>query len=160
MSANRTASGRLPKLIGLATVLAAAAAAYVLFGGGAIDPESQRATGNTASIEKGRQVYAENCASCHGVNLEGQPNWRTRNANGRLPAPPHDASGHTWHHDDQTLFELTKYGLSALVGRPIETDMPAYDGKLTDDEIWAALAFIRSRWPKKIQERQAALTPN
>jgi len=157
MATKHTARNHLTKLIGLAAVLAAGAAAYVAFDSSAIDEESRASISDGPSVARGQEVYAANCAACHGANLEGQPNWRTRNANGRLPAPPHDASGHTWHHDDQTLFNLTKYGLSALVGRPIETDMPAYEGKLTDDEIWAALAFIRSQWPKKIQERQAAL---
>ena len=157
MATNQSPRKHLNKLIGLATVLAAGAAAYLAFYSGAIDKESQVSARNGQSVARGEQIYAANCAACHGVNLEGQPNWRTRNANGRLPAPPHDASGHTWHHDDQTLFNLTKYGLSALVGRPIETDMPAYEDKLTDDEIQSVLAFIRSQWPKKIQERQAAL---
>ena len=110
---------------------------------------------NAALVATGQQVYASHCAACHGANLEGQANWRARNGNGRLPAPPHDASGHTWHHDDMSLFQLTKFGLAALIGQPIETDMPAFDGKLSDEEIWAALAYIKSRWPQKIQQRQA-----
>jgi mono/diheme cytochrome c family protein len=146
-------------LIGFTAVLAVGAAVYVAFDGNEIDESPRADSKDRRSIARGQQIYAENCAACHGVDLEGQANWRTRKANGRLPAPPHDASGHTWHHDDQTLFNLTKYGLSALIGRSVETDMPAYDGKLTDDDIWAVLAFIRSQWPKKIQDRQAALTP-
>jgi mono/diheme cytochrome c family protein len=110
---------------------------------------------NAARVATGQQVYASHCAACHGANLEGQANWRARNGNGRLPAPPHDASGHTWHHDDMSLFQLTKFGLAALIGQPIETDMPAFDGKLSDEEIWAALAYIKLRWPQKIQQRQA-----
>jgi mono/diheme cytochrome c family protein len=109
-------------------------------------------------IAMGKSIYASQCAACHGANLEGQENWRQRKPNGRLPAPPHDASGHTWHHDDETLFNLTKYGLSALVGRPVETDMPAYDGVLTDMQIRAVLAYIKSRWPREIQRRQAEMT--
>jgi mono/diheme cytochrome c family protein len=110
---------------------------------------------NAARVATEQQVYASHCAACHGANLEGQANWRARNGNGRLPAPPHDASGHTWHHDDMSLFQLTKFGLAALIGQPIETDMPAFDGKLSDEEIWAALAYIKLRWPQKIQQRQA-----
>ena len=64
------------------------------------------------AVARGQQVYAERCASCHGRDLEGQPDWQSRNAQGRLPAPPHDEHGHTWHHDDQVLFEVTKYGLT------------------------------------------------
>lgn len=158
MATNHAPRKLLTKLIGLAAVLAVGAAVYITFDGGTIDEQSQASISSDQSVARGQQVYAANCAACHGTNLEGQPNWRTRNANGRLPAPPHDASGHTWHHDDQTLFNLTKYGLAALVGSPIETDMPAYDGKLTDNEIRAALAFIRSQWPQEIQDRQSAMT--
>ncbi|KKL47389.1 hypothetical protein LCGC14_2336000, partial [marine sediment metagenome] len=63
---------------------------------------------DAAMIELGQQVYAENCASCHGAELEGQPDWRRRLDNGRMPAPPHDADGHTWHHADGQLFTITK----------------------------------------------------
>lgn len=109
---------------------------------------------NAELVAMGRQVYASQCAACHGANLEGQPNWRSRKADGKLPAPPHDASGHTWHHDDLSLFNLTKFGLSALVGQPVQTDMPIYEGTLSDEQIWAVLAYIKSRWPDKVQQRQ------
>lgn len=66
-----------------------------------------------AQVDTGRRLYAAHCAACHGANLEGQANWRTRLANGRLPAPPHDASGHTWHHSDQVLLDITKKGPAA-----------------------------------------------
>lgn len=120
-------------------------------------PVNSDVTETTSMVALGRTVYASQCAVCHGANLEGQPNWRERKPDGRLPAPPHDETGHTWHHDDATLFNLTKYGLSALVGRPVETDMPAYDGVLTDEQIRASLAYIKSRWPAQIQARQAEM---
>jgi mono/diheme cytochrome c family protein len=100
-------------------------------------------------------VYAARCAQCHGANLEGQPNWRERQANGRLPAPPHDAGGHTWHHPDEILFGMTKNGITPYAPAGYETDMPAFAGVLTDDEIAAAIAFIKSRWPPDIRARQA-----
>ncbi|MBI2584643.1 MAG: c-type cytochrome, partial [Rhodospirillales bacterium] len=31
-------------------------------------------------VALGEQLYRAHCASCHGVNLEGQADWRTRNA--------------------------------------------------------------------------------
>jgi mono/diheme cytochrome c family protein len=104
-------------------------------------------------VALGEEIYAAQCAACHGVELEGQPNWRERGENGRLPAPPHDQSGHTWHHGDQQLFELTKYGTAAVVGGSYESDMPGYEGELTDREIVAVLAFIKSSWPQEIRER-------
>jgi mono/diheme cytochrome c family protein len=62
---------------------------------------------NPKFVARGKVVYKEHCASCHGANLEGQPNWRHRLPNGRMPAPPHDPTGHTWHHSDKQLFEMT-----------------------------------------------------
>ena len=108
-------------------------------------------------VALGKAVYGEHCASCHGENLEGEPNWRMRKADGRLPAPPHDASGHTWHHSDDVLFQLTKYGPAALVGVDYESDMPAYEGTLSDAEILASLAFIKSTWPEDIRARHDAM---
>ena len=106
----------------------------------------------------GRQIYDEACASCHGEKLGGQPDWRVRLEDGRLPAPPHDASGHTWHHPDRQLFDMTKVGLRALSGlEDYETDMPAFQGTLSDDEIWAVLAYIKSTWPAEIRARRDSI---
>jgi mono/diheme cytochrome c family protein len=105
----------------------------------------------------GARVYAENCASCHGANLEGQPNWRRLNENGRLPAPPHNARGHTWHHDDATLFGITKLGTKEFTGLDIESDMPGFTDVLSDDEIRAVLAYIKSRWPERIRQQQESI---
>lgn len=113
---------------------------------------------NAAQVAQGRQIYDRECANCHGDNLQGQPNWRQRKPDGRLPAPPHDQTGHTWHHPDELLFALTKQGPQALVRPGYQSDMPAYAAKLSDAEIWAVLAYIKSRWPKDIRERQEAIT--
>lgn len=104
-------------------------------------------------VTLGSLVYAEQCAACHGANLEGQPDWQSRNEDGRLPAPPHDETGHTWHHDDKLLFGLTKYGLAEVANlKDYETDMPVYKDILRDVEIIAVLSFIKSTWPDDIQE--------
>jgi len=119
-----------------------------------IDPSDARL------VQLGKQVYAAQCAACHGVNLEGEPNWRERKPNGRLPAPPHDVSGHTWHHPDQVLFDIVKNGLVPGVTAPIgyESDMPAYSTVLTDEEIRASLAYIKRTWPEKAKIVQQQLT--
>lgn len=113
-------------------------------------------------VERGRPVYEVHCAACHGARLEGQPNWETRLPNGRMPAPPHDASGHTWHHPDAVLFGITKHGLVPGKYAPpgYQSDMPAFGGTLSDEEIAAVLAFIKSRWPPGIQRRQAEVDRN
>lgn len=114
-------------------------------------------------LANGQSLYAEHCASCHGANLEGQPDWRTPDENGVLPAPPHDETGHTWHHDNQLLFEYTRLGgEEALAARGVTgfaSGMPGFGDALTDDEIWDILAYIRSTWPDRVQEVQQARNP-
>lgn len=96
------------------------------------------------AIALGASLYATHCASCHGANLEGQPNWKKQNADGTFPAPPHDDSGHTWHHPDALLSQIIRAGGN---GNPAaKTNMPAYGDKLTDAEIVALLDFFKSRW--------------
>ena len=113
---------------------------------------------NGAIVAQGRQVYAENCASCHGENLEGEPNWRQPNADLTMPAPPHDDTGHTWHHTDEVLFNLTKYGLAKYLNQPnFKSNMPAYENILSDDEIKAVLSFIKSQWSDAIRKRNDQL---
>ena len=104
-------------------------------------------------VTAGQAVYEQNCAACHGKSLEGQFNWQKRNNDGYLPAPPHDETGHTWHHPDQMLFEFTKYGPQKFAGSDYKSIMPAYSGKLSDEEIWNVLAYIKSKWPKEIQKK-------
>jgi len=110
-----------------------------------------------AVIATGARIYAESCAACHGARLEGQPDWRSRNAAGRLPAPPHDASGHTWHHPMKALFEITKYGVGRFAGSGYLSDMPAFEGRLSDDEIRAVLEYIRDQWPAEIRKVHAEI---
>lgn len=118
---------------------------------------------NDRDLTNGQSLYAEHCASCHGANLEGQPDWRTSDENGVLPAPPHDETGHTWHHDNQLLFEYTRLGgEEALAARGVTgfaSGMPGFGDALTDAEIWDILAYIRSTWPDRVQDIQAGRNP-
>jgi len=99
-------------------------------------------------------LYGEHCASCHGSLLEGQPNWKERLPDGRLPAPPHDETGHTWHHPDDYLFSTTKLGGKATAPAGFLSAMPGFEGTLSDGEIWMVLDFIKSGWPEEIRARQ------
>lgn len=113
------------------------------------------ASANALATSDGAALYQQNCASCHGGNLEGQPNWKQRKPDGKLPAPPHDASGHTWHHSDQQNLDITKLGIEALVSG-YKSDMIGFGDKLSDDEIWAILDYIKSTWPEEIRARRKA----
>lgn len=113
-----------------------------------------------ATLALGRKAYDAHCAACHGKNLEGEPNWRERKPNGRLPAPPHDDSGHTWHHPDAVLFGITKEGLVPGKYAPpgYASDMPGFGHVLRDDEIRAVLAYIASHWSDRARAHQARIT--
>jgi len=116
------------------------------------------AAAQDSELLKGEALYQENCASCHGANLEGQPDWRSQLPNGRLPAPPHDASGHTWHHSDRVLTDIIKRGTAAIVGNGYESDMPGYEDTLSSEDIEAILNFIKSTWPDRAKAVQEDIT--
>ena len=141
-----------------AAALAAAVVLAALWLRGGSDGASGRADATDAQqVRRGEALYQLHCASCHGANLEGQPNWRERDEDGMLPAPPHDATGHTWHHTDALLFDVTKYGSTAVVGDDYMSNMPGFGETMSDAEIWAVLAYIKSTWPADIQEIQSEL---
>ncbi|PZR00209.1 MAG: cytochrome C [Cereibacter sphaeroides] len=119
-------------------------------------------------IEGGRVIYAARCASCHGANLEGQPNWQSGNEDGTYPAPPHDQTGHTWHHGDAMLQDYIRRGGQVVLnemGVDFTSGMPGFGDVLNDTEIAAVLDFIRSTWPDRVRAVQAerssmeAITP-
>ena len=104
-------------------------------------------------VAEGKLLYADYCASCHGANLEGQqPNWQDRDADGYLPAPPHDASGHTWHHDNALLMRIVRDGTEAIVGGTYTSNMIGFGDVLTDHEIASVLGYIKATWPTEIQD--------
>ncbi len=126
-----------------------------------ISRSNGKATGqDTAATDKarGQVLYAEHCASCHGASLEGQPDWQTPGEDGVLPAPPHDRTGHTWHHGDAMLFDYTKLGGSEMLKRMgvtgVTSGMPGFADSLTDQEIRGILAFIKASWPERERELQ------
>jgi mono/diheme cytochrome c family protein len=143
---------------------AVAAVAVIAAVGLGIGWTSWRATGNGATgradpgdaalVAHGRTVYMAHCAACHGPDLEGQPNWQSRRPDGRLPAPPHDASGHTWHHPDRVLFNVVMDGVEKHAPPGYRSDMPAYRGTLAERDVWAVLAYIKAQWPPEILQKQ------
>ena len=118
---------------------------------GGIDPS------DPAQVALGRALYDAHCASCHGADLKGEPDWQSRRPGGELPAPPHDESGHTWHHPDAQLFAIVKHGIARFAPPGYKTNMNGFGATLRDDEIRAVLAYIKSTWPADIRGRQEAL---
>jgi mono/diheme cytochrome c family protein len=153
---------RLSILVGAVLVVPAAAALMLWWYVGVNEQPAGEAmqidADDTGLVALGRTVYAAHCAACHGAGLQGEPDWRRRREDGSMPAPPHDDTGHTWHHPDGMLFGITKLGGQSMAPPGYVSGMPGFDGTLSDREIAASLAFIKSRWSPEIRQRQTSIT--
>ena len=111
-----------------------------------------------ALVSAGKTVYVSYCAACHGAQLEGQPNWQRPGPDGRMPAPPHDESGHTWHHPDDYLIHVVAKGIVAGVDRPpdYQGNMPAFGAVLSKAQTVAVLSYIKSTWSPDYRAWQEA----
>ena len=105
-----------------------------------------------ARAGRGAEIYGQNCARCHGANAEGAPNWQQPGADGKYPAPPLNGTGHAWHHPAAVLKMTIWRGTIAMGG-----SMPAWEGKLGDDDIEAVIAWFQSRWPEEIYQSWQAM---
>ncbi len=149
-------------VIALGAAVAALAAGGFVLAGFALAPARARWSvpgDDPKEIAAGAVLYQANCASCHGAHLEGQPDWNEPGPDGLLPAPPHDATGHTWQHSDAELTELVSHSVTALAPAGYKTAMPAFEGRLSPAEIHATIAFIKSTWSPGIRAYQAAQNP-
>lgn len=118
-------------------------------------------------VSRGRQVYVQYCASCHGANAEGARNWQQPDARGNLPPPPHDDTGHTWRHSDQQLAEIIRGGMRDQFNKTPELTMPPFGNQLSDQEIADVITYFKSLWSpehrrfQEVETEQAArLTPS
>jgi len=109
---------------------------------------------NPEWVAQGAIVYAQECATCHGAKLEGAADWKRPLPDGSFPPPPHDNSGHTWHHPDSLLLAIIADG-----GDPAyHSKMPAFSDNLAEQEQWAVLEFIKSSWGRNEAEFQWWMT--
>ena len=70
-------------------------------------PQNRLDIVNTSISPKILALYQNNCASCHGENLQGQIGWQNAlDEDGHRLAPPLNGSAHTWHHSPEYLFPL------------------------------------------------------
>ena len=129
-------------------------------------PESDSPAAGDPAPPSGRTLFITNCAGCHGVNGEGQPNWHVRNADGTLPAPPLNGDGHTWHHSDGLLYRIVRDGGAELSVPGFKSGMPSLGETLSREEIIAVLTYVKSLWTGKtsrgieISESQAFASQN
>ncbi len=147
----------------LVGVILVGGAAWNLASGGQ-DPNAPVVINNTAvpplptldaqRVKAGTALFAQYCAACHGAELQGAPNWKVRLPNGSLPPPPHDDSGHTWHHPDPLLVSIVTHG-----GDPAYNGvMPGFGATLTEAQVSDILDFIKSHWSREHREYQWWMT--
>jgi mono/diheme cytochrome c family protein len=135
----------------MANVLAIA----IGFGVNAADAGELRSTADAARIRAGRAIYQQACASCHGAHGEGASGWQERDANGELPAPPHDSKGHTWKHSNAMLYRLVQDGWRDPFNRTERLTMPAFKGQLSREQTIAVIDYLKTLWTPEQRRFQA-----
>ncbi|MFT5657437.1 MAG: thiol:disulfide interchange protein DsbC [Gammaproteobacteria bacterium] len=103
-----------------------------------------------AVLQRGTDLFAENCSACHGNNAEGTLDWKKTDSNGNYPPPPLNGTAHAWHHSIEVLHETIQDGGIKLGGV-----MPSFKGKLSDQDIDAVIAYFQSKWPEKLYRKWA-----
>ena len=111
----------------------------------------------SAELELGKALYYTHCASCHGNNLQGQPKWKTSlDEDGHNYAPPLNGTGHTWHHSEEQLYNIIRYGLT-FYNQNYKGKMKGND-QLSDGDVLSILEYIKSVWPESIQKKYKTMT--
>ncbi|MHB0777562.1 c-type cytochrome [Halomonas sp. WWR20] len=113
-------------------------------------------------LEAGKRIYRQYCASCHGVQGEGQPNWERQNALGELPAPPHNPQGHTWKHSDAMLYRIIAEGWRDPWNKTERLTMPAFGDVLSSQQIQLVVNYLKTLWTpaqRRHQEKESQGSP-
>jgi cytochrome c5 len=109
-------------------------------------------------LTQGQAIYTQYCAACHGIDGQGQfPEAPLEpDATGRIGAPPHNETGHSWHHSDVLLIRyVTEGGFSDPARFYI---MPPFGDILTDEQILFVIAYIKTMWTDEQRASQRQLT--
>src|SRR5258708_26701034 len=111
-------------------------------------------------VKSGHAIYAQHCASCHGANAQGAPDWQERDAQGELPAPPHNAEGHTWRHSDATLHEMVAKGWRDPFNKTKRLTMPGFGDALSAEQIRAVITYLKTLWTPEQRDYQSEESRN
>ena len=157
---NIPTASHVRRIVGRTAVLVVVIGIAALFigcastsGQGSGEDRIERAGAAPASqgVPTGGEIFAANCAVCHGASGEGQPDWHIKNADGTLPPPPLNGDGHTWHHGDGLLYRIVSQGGALPENPSFKSGMPAFGDHLTHQEIIAVLTHVKSLWGDKVK---------
>lgn len=129
----------VPALAAACALLAAAAPAPGAAAAAAASQEEAAAApenpieATEESVRAGLRVYGRFCRSCHGVRGDGR---------GQNPSPgtrPANLIDDEWVHggSDGEIYTVIRQGV------PPAYDMDAWEGRITDEEIWHVVNFLR-----------------
>lgn len=99
-----------------------------------------------STIAEGGQLYGENCASCHGRSGLGDGDA----GKSLTPSPALLAFM------IQRPISVDSYLLWSISegGKEFSTDMPAFKDKLSHEEIWKIVAYMRAGFPSENGEKE------
>ena len=101
---------------------------------------------STESLFRGVRLYQQHCAQCHGPEAQGHPDWRNPQA---AAAPPLNGTGNEWKRRKQDMIATIQNGAKRN-GDPV---MPAWKGRLGDQDIEDIIAWFQALWPADVYER-------
>lgn len=89
---------------------------------------------NATSIAEGRQLFAKQCASCHGASGKGDGK-----SGATLKPKPADLTDETWKHGstDGEIFTIIRDGVP-------KTGMKGFAGRMTTREMWNIVNYLRT----------------
>ncbi|WP_421534799.1 c-type cytochrome [Pseudomonas marginalis] len=98
----------------------------------------QYVAADTRQDVPGAHTYATRCASCHGLDGKGQPEWM----------PPLAGATSALARESASAINITLNGSQRVVaaGVPDAYRMPAFREQLSDAEIAQVLTYVRSTW--------------
>lgn len=102
------------------------------------DERSAPAKADDSVMRAGAAIYFDNCSACHASDGSGAPGLFA----------PLNGSGKANAHDPTTVIRVILQGARAVPtrARPTPLSMPAFDWKLSDEQIAAVATYVRQSW--------------
>ena len=101
---------------------------------------------STDSLFRGVRLFQEHCAQCQGPEAQGHPDWRNPQV---VVAPPLNGTGNEWKRRKQDMIATIQNGAKRN-GEPV---MPAWKGRLSDQDIEDIIAWFQALWPADVYDR-------